>query len=286
MPPKRANPPAGAAAASTEFEFCELCRRNHDQGRRHRYFPAHRAALAAALTRFRSKLSDLRGASSSQHQQPQPRLWCTFCAIDLVGLDSRSAWYSLPTAPPPAPRLTSIFLYRSNNAIYHLASTEHLKGVKDFLRKHGGGMDQVDSLRISEDEFAKWEKSCESSSTGAKKGTEGLVGPSLGLMKDIRNESTSDNLDSFAQTNIPSFSNTASYVVMPLQSPTNGAYHPISTACYGASDCGSVSYSAAYGAVGLPNTLWGSANTQEQKGALTTNWSHITDPEMKGKSKN
>ncbi|KAK3130492.1 hypothetical protein QOZ80_6BG0494120 [Eleusine coracana subsp. coracana] len=261
MPPKRANPPAGAAAASTEFEFCELCRRNHDQGRRHRYFPAHRAALAAALTRFRSKLSDLRGASSSQHQQPQPRLWCTFCAIDLVGLDSRSA---------------------CNNAIYHLASTEHLKGVKDFLRKHGGGMDQVDSLRISEDEFAKWEKSCESSSTGAKKGTEGLVGPSLGLMKDIRNESTSDNLDSFAQTNIPSFSNTASYVVMPLQSPTNGAYHPISTACYGASDCGSVSYSAAYGAVGLPNTLWGSANTQEQKGALTTNWSHITDPEMKG----
>ena len=73
-------------------------------------------------------------------------------------------------------------------------------------------------------------------------------------MKDIRNESTSDNLDSIAQTNIPSFTNTASYVVMPLQSPTNGAYHPISTACYGAPDCGSVSYSAAYGTVGLPNT--------------------------------
>ena len=27
--------------------------------------------------------------------------------------------------------------------------------MKDFLRKHGGGRDQVDSLRISEDELAK-----------------------------------------------------------------------------------------------------------------------------------
>lgn len=27
--------------------------------------------------------------------------------------------------------------------------------MKDFLRKHGGGMDQVDSLRISEDVLAK-----------------------------------------------------------------------------------------------------------------------------------
>lgn len=48
-----------------------------------------------------------------------------------------------------------VLVYCSSNAIYHLASGEHLKGVKDFLRKHGGGMDQVDSLRISEDEVAK-----------------------------------------------------------------------------------------------------------------------------------
>ncbi|TVU08815.1 hypothetical protein EJB05_42230 [Eragrostis curvula] len=261
MPPKRANPPAGAAA---EFEFCELCRRNHDQGRRHRYFPAHRAALAAALTRFRSKLSDLRRAglrgapSSSSSQPPRPRIWCPFCATDL---DSRSA---------------------CANAIYHLASNEHLKGVKDFLRKHGGWMDQVDSLRISEGELAKWEKGCESSSTGAKKGTEGLIGPPLGPMKDIRNESTSDNLDSFAQNNLQSFSNTASYVVTPLQTPTNGAYHPISTAYYGASGSGSVSYSAAHGTVGLPITPWGLTNTQEQQGVLSTNWIHITDTETKG----
>jgi len=41
----------------------------------------------------------------------------------------------------------------------------------------------VDSLRISEDELAKWEKGCESLGKGAKMETEGLIGPSLGPMK-------------------------------------------------------------------------------------------------------
>lgn len=44
-------------------------------------------------------------------------------------------------------------------------------------------MDQVDSLRITEDEIAKWEKGCESSSTEARKLTQGLIGPSLGPPK-------------------------------------------------------------------------------------------------------
>ncbi|RCV12395.1 hypothetical protein SETIT_2G266400v2 [Setaria italica] len=259
MPPKPGKKPPAA-----ELEYCELCRHHHDLGRRHRYGRKHRAKLEAALTTFRSKLSDLRRAllhGSPSPQPPLPRLWCPFCSTELVDLDNRSA---------------------CSNAIYHLASGEHLKAVKDFLRKHGGGMDQVDSLRISEDEVAKWEKSCESLSKGAKTGTEGLIGPSLGPMKDIQNESTCDNLDSFAQTNIPSFSNTASYVVMPLQSPTNGAYHPISAACHGAFSSGSVSYSAPYGTVGLPITAWGSSETHEQQGVLSTNCFHSTGPEMKG----
>lgn len=122
-------------------------------------------------------------------------------------------------------------------------------------------------------------------SKGAKTGTEGLIGPSLGPMKDIQTESTCDNLDSFAQTNIPSFSNTASYVVMPLQSPTNGAYHPISTACHGAFSSGGVSYSAPYGTVGLPTPPWGFSETHEQQGVLSTNCLHSTGLEIKGNSK-
>jgi len=115
--------------------------------------------------------------------------------------------------------------------------------------------------------------------------TEGLIGPSLGPMKDIQNESTCDNLDNCAETNIPSFSNTSSYVVMPLQIPTNGAYHPISTACHAAVASASVSYSAPYGTVGVPITPWGSARTHEQQAVLSTNCFHSTGPEMKGKNK-
>uniref|UniRef100_A0A0E0B516 TITAN-like protein n=1 Tax=Oryza glumipatula TaxID=40148 RepID=A0A0E0B516_9ORYZ len=148
MPPKRGAAPAAA------FEYCELCRRNHDQGRRHRYFPAHRAALAAALSRFRSKLLDLRRALRHPSSAARSRLWCPFCSADLVDLDSRFA---------------------CSNAIYHLASQDHLNGMKAFLQKHGGGMDQVDSFRISEDELAKWEKCCESSSTEQETSTEGTA---------------------------------------------------------------------------------------------------------------
>ncbi|CAL5087462.1 unnamed protein product [Urochloa decumbens] len=259
MTPKPAKKPPAA-----ELEYCELCHHHHDLGRRHRYGRNHRKNLGKVLTSFSSKLSDLRRAlldGSPSSQAPRPRIWCPFCSTELIDLDNSSA---------------------CSNAIYHLASGEHLKGVKDFLWKHGGGMDQVDSLRISEDELGKWEKDYESLSKGAKTGTEGLIGPSLGPMNDIQNESTCDNLDSFAQTNIPCFSNTASYVVMPLQSPTNGAYHPISSACHGAFGPGSVPYSAPYGTVGLAVTPWGSSETHEQQGVLPTNCFHSTGPEMKG----
>ncbi|ONM22775.1 TITAN-like protein [Zea mays] len=259
MSPKPAKP-----TPATEFEYCELCRHHHDHGRRHRYIVKHRRNLDAALTCFRSKLSDLRRAflpGSPSSQPPRTRLWCPFCSIDLVDLDSRSA---------------------GNNAIYHMASSEHLKGVKDFLWKHGGRMDQVVSLRISEDVLAKWEKGPECLSTGTKKGTEELIGPSLKQIKDIQNEYACDSLDSFAQNNIPSFSNTASYVVMPLQNSTNGAYGSISTACHGASSSGSASHSAPYGTVGLPITPWGSAETHKLQGALSTNWFHSSGTETKG----
>ncbi|XP_015696895.1 TITAN-like protein isoform X2 [Oryza brachyantha] len=256
MPLKRGTPPAAA------FEYCELCRRNHDQGRRHRYFPAHRAALAAALSRFRSKLSDLRRALRRPPSSvARSRLWCPFCSADLVDLDSRFA---------------------CSNVIYHLASQDHLNGVKDFLRKHGGGMDQVDSFRISEDELAKWEKCCESSSTKPEPLTEGLIGPSLGPLevKDIRNKSTSKHLDNFVD--IPSSSNTVSNVVMPLQSPTNGAHYPNSTACHGSSSFGSTLCSSPFETFGVPITPCGLVVSHEQQSMLGSNLFHNASTKMKG----
>uniref|UniRef100_A0A0D9XFF3 TITAN-like protein n=1 Tax=Leersia perrieri TaxID=77586 RepID=A0A0D9XFF3_9ORYZ len=229
MPPKRGTTPAEAAA----FEYCELCRRNHDQGRRHRYFPAHRAALAAALSRFRSKLADLRrglrhpSSSSAAAAAPRSRLWCPFCSADLVDLDSRFAW-------------------------------------------------------ISEDELAKWEKSCESLITEPQTPTEGLIGPSLGPPKDIQNKSTSKYLDNFAETHFPSSSNTASNVVIPLQSPTDGAYYPNSTACHGSSSFGSIPYSAPFETFGVPVTPCGLVVSHEKQAMKGTHSFCSADTKMKG----
>jgi hypothetical protein len=126
----------------------------------------------------------------------------------------------------------------------------------------------------------QWEKGCESSSKEAQTSTKGPIGPSLGPFKDIQNESSSQIMDSFAETDIPSFSHTASCVVMPLQSPTNGVYHPTSTACYGPSACGSVAYSAPFGTTGLPIKSW--VTTQEHQGVPSTNMFHGADAYMKG----
>ncbi|PWZ14020.1 TITAN-like protein [Zea mays] len=117
MPGATAMPPP-----AVELEYCELCRHHHDHGRRHHHIMKHMRNLEDALTSFCSKLSDLRRAflhGSPSSQPPRGRHWCPFCSTDIVDLDSRSA---------------------GNNAIYHLASSQHLKGVNNFLQKHGGRM--------------------------------------------------------------------------------------------------------------------------------------------------
>lgn len=43
----------------------------------------------------------------------------------------------------------------SYNAINHLASADHLKNLKHCLWKYGGGMDRLDTFRISEPDVAK-----------------------------------------------------------------------------------------------------------------------------------
>jgi hypothetical protein len=69
-------------------------------------------------------------------------------------------------------------------------------------------------------------------------------------------------MDSFVETDIPSFS-----PVMPMQSPTNGAYHPTSTSCYESSASGSVAYSGPSGTTGLPVKHQGMPSTNMFHGA-------------------
>ncbi|KAG0476770.1 hypothetical protein HPP92_013611 [Vanilla planifolia] len=173
-------PPAGSEVATKtnvkgkrtvsgeSFEFCDVCNLNHDQGRRHKFFPAHVRAIADALSRFSKKLADIRFfVRNPMLLRPEHsslcRIWCIFCAVDIHEIGGS---------------------FVCGNAISHLGSNEHLTNLKRFLWKHGGGIDRVDSFRISETELLKWEKGCENLKIAAS--NEGAIGPVLKTSKDIQ----------------------------------------------------------------------------------------------------
>lgn len=47
--------------------------------------------------------------------------------------------------------------FGSENVIYHLASVEHMKSLKSFLSKNGGGTDCTDAFRLTEFDVLKVE---------------------------------------------------------------------------------------------------------------------------------
>ncbi|KAJ4778917.1 Coiled-coil domain-containing 84 [Rhynchospora pubera] len=226
--------------SSCGHAYCEVCRRNHDQGSRHRYFPSHLRAFSSLLSRFSAKLSplrvSLRNPSLLRPDTNHPtRLWCIFCSVDLVETDS---------------------LFACGNAITHLASATHLKNVKDFLWKHGVGadMDRVDSFRITETDLAKWEDCCESLKKASHPPQYGEQPP-----KDIQTDVTyiSSKIDerkicnSYSSVKVPS----NSINVMPLQIATNDKYQVSNSLFGGAQPCNG--QQGAYGVVAstLPNSM-------------------------------
>ncbi|TMW90177.1 hypothetical protein EJD97_016108 [Solanum chilense] len=186
-----------------QFEFCVVCKLNHNQGRRHNFLPNHKKALAAVLSRFQSKLSDIRFFLKNpiplrpEHASLN-RLWCIFCDCDILELDS---------------------FYASDNAIRHLSGADHMKKVKGFLWKYGGGMDKVDTLRITETDFSKWEKKCNLSKRGALDG--GSRAMSIGPSNDIQNKTNSDYLNCFEKDNVHALNVDVSNSVVPLQNYTD-----------------------------------------------------------------
>ncbi|KAF5957301.1 hypothetical protein HYC85_004526 [Camellia sinensis] len=177
---------------SDEFEFCKVCKLNHDQGNRHKYFPNHAKSLSSFLSCFQNKLSDvlfflknptpLRPEHASRN-----RLWCVFCDSDIHELGS------------------------SFSVVMQL-----------IIWRHGGGMDRVDSFRVSEADLAKWERKCKSLKSEAA--NEGPYRPLIGPSNDIHNELNSECIDSFDKNTNHFLKSTFSNGVMPLQNYTNERY--------------------------------------------------------------
>ncbi|CAO2826979.1 unnamed protein product [Amaranthus hypochondriacus] len=187
---------------TSEYELCKLCRINHNQGRRHNFFPRHRNSLSSFLSRFHQKLSSIRSSlknpSSRLPSQPSTdRLWCVFCDFDIDESESS---------------------FLRGNAITHLASKDHLKNLKHFLWKYGGGMDKLDSFRITESELAKWEKKCEAL-MAIPSSSETHCGSSYRQSNDI--QTNYEVMNSFKQNDIHLLESSISKDVMPLLYSTN-----------------------------------------------------------------
>ncbi|XP_031280002.1 TITAN-like protein isoform X3 [Pistacia vera] len=189
----------------SEFEFCKVCNRNHDEGQRHKYFPSHKKSLSNFLSKFKTKITEIRFFLKNptifcNEHAFRNRFWCVFCDSDIDELGSSFA---------------------CDNAINHLASADHLKKLKHFLWKYGGGMDRVDAFRISETDLAKWEKKCKSLETGAAPSGEGSRGRLFGPSNDIHNELSFENMNNFENNNIHPLNSNISSGVIPLQFHTN-----------------------------------------------------------------
>ncbi|CAM8929593.1 unnamed protein product [Rhodiola kirilowii] len=193
-------------AGTHDFEFCKVCNRHHQDGNRHKYFPKHLTSLSTYLSKFQSKLSDVRFFLKNPTFLSTPRE---------IGSGVCSAILKLTRPIVLSP---GTVVCHCSNAICHLASASHLKSLKSFLWKNGGCTDQVDSFVIPEAELTKWKRQCDSLQKGSLSSGEASKGSALyGPSNDIHNE-----IDSFPiisldyNTKSTHGLNTSDGVVMPL----------------------------------------------------------------------
>ncbi|KAJ7945702.1 TITAN-like protein isoform X1 [Quillaja saponaria] len=189
----------------SEFEFCKVCKLNHDQGQRHKYFPNHKKSLSTFLSRFQTKLSDIRFFLKNPiplrpEYASRNRFWCVFCDADIDELGS---------------------LFACTNAINHFSSDDHLKNLKHFLWKYGGEMDSLDTFRILDADIVKWEKKCKALKDESLSSSGGNRGQVLGPSNDIHNQLNSGYIDSFENNYTQSVKSILSNSVLPLQYYTN-----------------------------------------------------------------
>uniref|UniRef100_A0A7N0SXC1 TITAN-like protein n=1 Tax=Kalanchoe fedtschenkoi TaxID=63787 RepID=A0A7N0SXC1_KALFE len=178
------------AAATGDFEFCKVCKRHHQDGNRHQYFPKHLTSLSSFLARFQSKLSDVRFFLSNpmvllpQHAS-RNRLWCVFCDSDIDEIGSTFA---------------------CSSAIRHLASADHLKSLKSFCGK-----------------MEVWKRKCNLLQRGALAADEekgaAIYGPPNDIHYQIDSLGINNSLDHSTMSTCGS--NNSNDVVMPLQRYTN-----------------------------------------------------------------
>ncbi|CAM6118783.1 unnamed protein product [Calypogeia fissa] len=128
------------------FEFCRVCRQNHNQGRGHRYSNKHKQSLELLQGKMLKKIQEIRQyvknvvpVTDRAQAQDRNKFWCRFCEQEVIEKDSS---------------------FVSAQAIKHLASLDHVKNVNSFWTENGGDLDKKHLYVIEATDLESWEKAC------------------------------------------------------------------------------------------------------------------------------
>ncbi|BBM97932.1 hypothetical protein MPTK1_1g09560 [Marchantia polymorpha subsp. ruderalis] len=127
-----------------QYQFCRVCRHNHNQGKGHRLSTKHKLRVDALLKKFQKNIQEvkfflknamrLRGDFGNRS-----KFWCNFCEQETS--EDKSEFACAET-------------------IRHLASKTHVEAVKRFWFENGGDVGKRSLFHFSEIDLEKWEEAC------------------------------------------------------------------------------------------------------------------------------
>jgi hypothetical protein len=78
-----------AKTTHVEYQYCTVCRRNHNDGRKHIFTQQHKAKLSEIIKKFSKKIRDARRLLQKPHVidgelEPGAALWCYCCQEEVL----------------------------------------------------------------------------------------------------------------------------------------------------------------------------------------------------------
>ncbi|KAH7423217.1 hypothetical protein KP509_12G044500 [Ceratopteris richardii] len=134
-----------------QFEYCTVCRLNHNRGKGHKFSAKHQQRLESHLSKALSKIRDISFFLSNpallrHSDRASNSFWCSFCDTTICELDST---------------------FVCSNTIRHLASSSHLDAIKKFWFENGASAEKRHLFVVQSEELAKWEDACKALSTAS-----------------------------------------------------------------------------------------------------------------------
>jgi hypothetical protein len=131
---------------ATEYSHCSVCRRNHNEGRKHVYQKGHKEKLKLVLKKIAEKTSAVRNQLVTPEVldgelEPGSSVWCYCCECEVVKHISD--------------RETTVVW---GGMVEHMRSPEHHKRVRHFCWCHGVDQEAGKRMVVEEKEFISYKE--------------------------------------------------------------------------------------------------------------------------------